>query len=81
MYLTGEKLHIETGSTKLSGSGKLSVYNVYGTLTGTVDWYPDQHDIDVKKITGSSSLPPGIYIAVLQYQNRTFMRKLLLAGN
>ena len=81
MYLTGEKLHIETGIEKLSGSGILTIYNVYGTLAGTAVWYPDQHHIDIKKMTGSNSLLPGIYIAVLQYQNRTIIRKLPLAGN
>jgi hypothetical protein len=81
LYLTGEKLHIETGSAKLSGSGKLSVYNVYGTIAGTAFWYPGEPDIELKKITGSNSLPPGIYIAVLQYQNRTIVRKLPLIRN
>jgi hypothetical protein len=80
MYLTGEKLHIETGSADMSGSGRLSVYDVYGTLAGTVVWYPEQQDIDIKKITGSNSLLPGIYIAVLQYQNRTILRKLPLVS-
>ena len=81
MYLTGEKLHIETGSANMSGSGRLSVYDVYGTLAGSVVWYPDQQDMDIKKITGSNSLPPGIYIAVLQYQNRTIRRKVPLVSN
>lgn len=81
MYLAGEKLHIETGSAKLSGSGKLSVYNAYGMFAGGIVWYPDEQDLDIVKITGRNSLPPGIYIAVLQYRNRTIIRKLPLVSN
>ncbi len=65
----------------LSGSGRLSVYDMYGTLAGNIVWYPDQQELDIKKITGSNSLLPGIYIGVLKYQNRTIVRKLPLAGN
>jgi hypothetical protein len=81
MYFSGDRLHIETGSAKLNDSGMLSVYDVYGNLEGTLDWHPDQHDIDIKKITGSNSLLPGIYIAVLRYHNLTVTRKLPVAGN
>jgi hypothetical protein len=81
MYLAGEKLHIETGNARLGGSGKISVYNAYGTMAGSAVWYPDEQDMDLKKITGGNSLPPGIYITVLQYQNRSIVRKLSLTGN
>jgi hypothetical protein len=81
MYLAGEKVHIETGSAKLSGLGKLSVYDAYGALAGAIVWHPDQQDLDIKKITGCNVLPPGIYIAVLQYRNRTIMRKFPVVSN
>ncbi len=81
MYLSGEILHIETGSTVKNGSGKLSIYSVYGTLIGTVDWHADQQDYDIKKITGSNSLSPGIYLAELQFQNRIFVKKFLWMAN
>jgi hypothetical protein len=81
MYLNGETLHIETGMAEFSGPCSLSVYNIYGTLDGSIVLYPGQQDIDIKKITGSNFLPPGIYIAVLQYQNRTIIQKLPLVGN
>jgi hypothetical protein len=81
MYLVGEMLHIETGRARLSGSGNLSIYDVYGAMIGTAVWYPGQQDIDIKKITGSKFLPPGIYFAVLHYRNRSIVRKLPLMDN
>ncbi len=81
MYLSGDHLRIETGKTHLGVEGNLSLYDIYGTLLGTTVWNEDQKDMDLKIITGSKCLTPGIYIAVLQFQNRTIRKKLLLAGN
>jgi len=81
LYFTGEKLHLETGNAELSGPGYLKIYDIYGTLIGKIAWNSDQRDIDIKKITGSNSVTPGIYIAVLQLQNRTIKCKLALPGN
>jgi hypothetical protein len=81
MYVAGEKLIIKTGNTKLTGQGTLSVYDVYGTLLGNSLLNADQEEIDIKKITGSNFLSPGIYIAVVQYQDKTIVLKFTSAGN
>jgi hypothetical protein len=77
IYLAGEKLHFETGDTKVSGQGILSIYDTYGTLLGNTMWNAEQHEIDIKEITGGNILPPGIYIAVLNFQNKSIKRKLV----
>jgi hypothetical protein len=80
MYLSGDQLYIETGANS-GGEGRLCIFDVYGALIGTAVWCEGQQYMDMKKITGSNFLAPGIYIAVLQYHNRTIKRKLLRAGN
>ncbi len=81
IYVTGENLLINAGNAKLTGPVSLSIYSIYGTLIGNSSLNADQDEIDIKEITGSNSLSPGIYIAVLQFQNRTIKRKFILAGN
>jgi hypothetical protein len=81
IYITGEYLHIETGNGMQSISGTLDVYSICGILQGTADLKPQQQDIEIKKITGRNPLPPGIYFAVLHFQNRIVVRKFLQGEN